>query len=407
MQERSSKSRPRQRFGSIKIVNGAVYARVQYIDDRSGKRKEKTKRARDRRHARELLSTMQIEMKTIGRSAFDHDKVTFGQVAVHYENTKVIPAIFQNGIKVAGKRSVASTKSSIKPLVVHFGNRKIAAIRPSDVEAYKLMRLNTPVLIETNCFVADETTGRKKKIKTEIIRPRKIASVNRELELLRAIFNFAKSEEIVTKTPFENKTKLISTSAEYQRDRVMSFEEEQRLLEVCSGSKDHLRALIIVAVDTAMRRGELFKLQWAEVDLFSREIRIQASNAKTERARTVGLTQRCVDELGRLWELSDKNPNTLVFGITSSIKNAWKSACSEAAIDELRFHDLRHTATTRFVRSGVPASEVMKLTGHTQIKTFLRYLNLTKESVKASAVLLDKYLNQGSEISAVDVTGIN
>jgi integrase len=87
--------------------------------------------------------------------------------------------------------------------------------------------------------------------------------------------------------------------------------------------------------------------------------------------RIVGLTERLSRELRLLWNKSPKESNGLVFGVTSTVKNAWKAACKDAGLDDLRFHDLRHTATTRLIRAGVPATEVMKVTGHTQTKTFL------------------------------------
>ncbi|MBX3291578.1 MAG: site-specific integrase [Acidobacteria bacterium] len=265
-------------------------------------------------------------------------------------------------------------------------------IRPSDIEHYKLQRLNTPVEIPTNVLVYDPYVKKNVKKKKVVTRPRKIASVNRELELLRAMLNFAKSEGAIMVSPFETGTKLISTAAEVERDRVLSIDEERRLLDASVGRRAHIRPLIILAVDTAMRRGELFKLRWEDVDLPLRQITIKAENAKTERTRLVGLTERAVKELENLWDRSPKDVRGLVFGITSTVKNAWKSLRQECGLSDLRFHDLRHTATTRLIRAGVPASEVMKITGHTQLKTFLRYLNLTNESVTASAVALDGYL---------------
>jgi integrase len=382
----------RQRFGSIKEVKGKIYARIQYVDEVTGQRKEKLRRARDRRHARELLASMQQELKAAGHASLDGDKLNFGEVAEKYKRIHIVPAVYQNGLKVTGKRSVGPTLSCLKPLIANFGKRKIRSIKPSDLEAYKSQRLETPVETQVNERIFDRNSEKYRTVKVIRSRPRKIASVNRELELMRAIFNFAKGEDVIQKSPFENKNKIIATSAEAKRDRVMSHEQEIRLLQLCTGRRAHLKPLIIAAVDTAMRRGELFKLCWKDVNLPLREITIQASNAKTEKTRTVGLTQRAATELSNLWEKSDRKPSTLVFGIVSTVKSAWRSLCSDACIEDLRFHDLRHTATTRLIRSGVPASEVMKITGHTQTSTFLRYLNQTSESVSSSANMLDNYL---------------
>ncbi len=401
----SSQKKSRQRDGSIKTINRILYARIQYMDEVSGKRKEKLKRAKTRTHARELIKEMRAEYENRGQAALEGNKIKFKVVAERYANVHLVPAVFQNGIKVAGRRSLTPALSSLKPIVAQFGERFLRTIKPSDVEEYKVLRLNTPVVSSVNVHGpnASRRGGAEKKL---VHRPRKIASVNRELQLLRCIFNFAKGEDLIIRSPFDNKSRLISNAAEVQRERILTHEEEARLLAACVRRREHIRALVIVAVDTAMRRGELFKLRWTHVDFSAGTLKVCAANAKTEKTRNVGMTDRVRSELQELWDRSIRHRDGLVFGIVSTIKNAWKSVCDEAQLDELHFHDLRHTATTRLIRAGVPASEVMKITGHTQTKTFLRYLNLTDESVSASASLLNKYL-AGHQSNAMVASYIN
>jgi integrase len=186
---------------------------------------------------------------------------------------------------------------------------------------------------------------------------------------------------------------VISKAAEVERDRVLSLEEERRLLAVCVGRRAHLKSLLVCALDTAMRRGEIFKMRWRDVDLAEGEINIPQTNTKTETARTVGITERLKKELRSMWEASSMDPQALVFGLTDTIKTAFKSACGEAELVDFRFHDCRHTATTRMIASGSSHTEVMKITGHTQLKTFLRYLNITPETTRRVAMNLDIYLN--------------
>ena len=185
---------------------------------------------------------------------------------------------------------------------------------------------------------------------------------------------------------------------------MLSFAEEQKLLDACNGRRSHLKPLFICALDTAMRRGEIFKMRWRDVNFETNEIYIPQTNTKTEDARTVGITPRLREELEKLWAVSPEDKGSLVFGITNTIKTAFKSACKEANINNFRFHDCRHTATTRMIASGSPHTEVMKITGHTQLKTFLRYLNITPETAKSVASKLDVYLKEryvsGDSISA-------
>lgn len=393
------RSEKRHREGSIKTINGVIYARIQYIDEITGKRKEKLRRAPNRTKARELIKEMRRELEQGGQAALESDKLTFRQIAEKFEKTQIVDAVIQNGIKVAGKRSTKPLKSAIKPLKEFFGKKSIRRIKPSDLEAYKIERLNTPVEIEFNrkTKTLNEKTGRMKNtiVKAKKSRPRKIATVNRELALLRQIFIYAENENLITFNPFAKTNKLISTAAEVERDRVLSANEEIALLTACENDfRQHLKPLIITALDTAARRGELLKLQWKDVDLTAGVITIQATNAKTQKMRLIGMTSRVKAELVRLWEFSLKDKNALVFGIKSDFKRAWNSALSEAGISDLHFHDLRHTGITRMIRAGVPASEAMKISGHTQIKTFQKYVNLTNESVCVSANLLDGFLNR-------------
>ncbi|MEZ5425234.1 MAG: site-specific integrase [Pyrinomonadaceae bacterium] len=382
--------------GGIKTINGNLYARIQYVDENTGKRKEKLKRAENRTKARDYVKEMRSQLEEGGQVALETDKITFTQVAEKFEKIKLVPPVFQNGLKVAGKRSYRDQKYSLKPLKEFFGRKQIRKIKPSDLEAYKIKRLNTPVVIKKKIKKENPKKERRKFVweKIEFSRPRTIASVNRELALLRQIFVFAEAEDYILRNPFKKAKKLISTAAEVQRDRVLSFNEERLLLEACENeNRRHIRPIIICALDTAMRVGELLKLRWKDVDLINGVITVQATNSKTEKMRKIGLTKRVNAELSKVWDLSLKDELQLVFGIKNNFNRAWRTARKEAGLDktDLHFHDLRHTAITRLILSGVSISEAMKISGHTEMKTFQRYVNLTNETVMSSANLLDKF----------------
>lgn len=350
-------------------VKGHLYARLQYQDD-SGKWKEKLKPITDKRLALRAVEEMRRELDLHGQEVLTSNKLTFNELAQKYEATNLVEAEYSNGIKISGRRSLLPVQSALKPLRDFFGNKLIRSIKTSEIETFKKIRLKTPT-----------PNGNR----------RKVASVNRELEILRAMFNFGLQNEWLIKNPFVLSKGVISKAAEVERDRVLSFDEEQRLLSVCTGRRSHLRGLLICALDTAMRRGEIFKMKWQDVDFEANEIRIPLTNTKTEEARTVGITPRLREELEKLWETSLHDGNHYVFGITTTIKTAFGSACKEAGISDFRFHDCRHTATTRMIASGSPHTEVMKITGHSQMKTFLRYLNLTPETTSNVAWRLHSY----------------
>ena len=353
-------------------VKGNLYARLQYQDGR-GKWREKLKPISDKRTALRIVEEMRRELLIHGEGTLTSDKMLFSELVTQYSSLKMTEAKYANGVKVSGRRSLEPVRSAIKPLLEYFGRNTIRSVKASDIESYKQKRLSTPTSNGTY---------------------RQVATVNRELELLRAILNFALKNEWLIRNPFGLTKGIISKAAEIERNRVLSFDEEQRLLEVCVERRSHLRPLIICALDTAMRRGEMFKMKWQDVDLVKNEIFIPQTNTKTEDSRTVGITPRLSEELLSLWEVSPKDKDVSVFGITDTVKTAWKTACRLAGIGDFRLHDCRHTATTRMIASGSPHTEVMKITGHSQIKTFLRYLNVTTETTSSVASRLSNYLKE-------------
>jgi integrase len=322
---------------------------------------------------------MRSELAVHGPVTLNAEKLKFEELANSYRAARLVEARYVNGVKVSGRRSLGSLYTALKALVAYFGHRRVRSINANDLESYKQKRLST---------------------RTQHGTQRKIATVNRELELLRAMLNFAIQNEWLIKNPFGLTKGIISKAAEIERDRILTFDEERRLLGACTGRRDHLRSLLICALDTAMRRGEIFKMAWKNVNWITNEIYIPQTNAKTEEARTVGITPRLRGELERLWAVSSKDINSTVFGITTTVKTAFQAACNEAEIADFRFHDCRHTATTRMIASGSPHTEVMKITGHSQIKTFLRYLNVTPDTTSKVACRLNDYL-LGSSVSSV------
>lgn len=390
--------------------NGTIYARLQYKND-LGKTKEKYRPITDKRTARSVVEDMRKELETFGAETLESDKITFSELSERYLKAKVIPPVHVDGKKVAGLSAYKSVKGYVKNLEEYFGIKKIRLIKVSDVENFKNKRLATPVVIIKNHKIknTDKDRGRRrfKIVKREHTRQRKLASVNRELETLRTMLNFAIENDWLINNPFKKKKGIISKVAEIERDRVLSFTEEQRLLAACTNKRIHLRPIIICALDTALRRGEMFKMRWQEVNFATGEIFIPQTNTKTEVERSVGMTERLRRELQTLWKVSPQDKTDLVFGIKSTIKFAWKSACKKAEIVDFRLHDCRHTATTRMIASGSPHTEVMKITGHTQLKTFLRYLNITTDTTQSCAIRLNNYLGQRERPSKFENNFVN
>jgi integrase len=381
------------------------YARIIRIDEK-GNKKQYTQKADNKSHARQLRDKLSQKYSNFGEQILNGERMTFRELAEQYKKRKLIPAKYLNDRKIAGLRSLQTPIGFLNTLIKYLGAKKIKNITPSDIERFKQNRLDDPII-----FKKKNEDGEFVKVS----RDRAMASVNRELALLRSILNDAVYNGWLIRSPFLNAKGLVSLADENKRERVLSFDEEKKLLIACvadmprtyprngkeisvviKSRRKHLKPLIILALDTAMRRGELLKLCWRDVDLENRLISILAFNTKTAKARTVGMTQRVYDELTELWEQSPKDSDELVFGIKDTIKRSFSSACHDAGIEGFHFHDCRHTAITRMIQAGLSPMEVMKVSGHTQMNTFARYVNPNTQAVTRIADVLSAYQTQAN-----------
>jgi integrase len=372
----------RERVGSIvsrksRRAKGKVtwWARVTYTDPVTGKRHDRQRRAESKSHAKDLVQDLIAEVDKTGGRSLAKEHMTFSDLATYYEKEYLKPAEYVDGRKVAGVRSIVPAKANVKALKDHFGKRLLRGITHSDIREFRAIRLAT---------------------KTRAKKQRTIAAVNRELEKMRRLLNIAEREGWILRNPMRSGDPLISMADERKRERIVTREEELRLLASCENRyRKHLRPILICALDTGMRRGEIFGLKWSDVDFEERVLTIRAFNTKTMQERQVSLTTRLMIELERIWEESPKVKDFLVFGFTDNVKKSWTSVRTKAGLPDVRFHDLRHTAATRLVAAHLPLPEVGRVLGHTQANTTYRYVNANIETTRRAAALLDAF-NEGT-----------
>ena len=345
-------------------------ARLTYTDA-SGKRRNLKRQVENKTAGNMLLKQLLRELEDHGTQIVEGGRLTFFYVAEQYQQEKLIEPVYQGESKVAGLRSHVSLKRRLGTLVQHFGRKRVKAITHADITSFKLIRLDAP--------------SQRNNIKKLAV-----ATVNRELQLLRAVLNYAKQQGWIVHNPFERGAPLISLASEIKRDRILTAEEETRLLAACMGRRAHLRPILICALDTAMRCGELLQLRWPDVDLTAGLIQVRATTTKTLTARVIGMTQRVRAELQRLWEATP-DADGLVFGIENNFKRSFASVCRLAGVEGFRFHDCRHTAATRLIQGGLAPMEAMKITGHTQVQTFARYINANEQAAQRAAAVLDQW----------------
>lgn len=174
------------------------------------------------------------------------------------------------------------------------------------------------------------------------------------------------------------------------RDRRLNGDEEQRLMAACDGmykDPEGWRLLIGMALETAMRAGELLGMRWDEVKLKERFVVIPKEREKTRKGRQVPLSKRALSILATLSKRRSKGEARVFESFPESsvlLGRGFKRITKRASCDDLRFHDLRHEATARFFeRTQLQTMEIALITGHTELKTLQRYANL-RPSILAS-----------------------
>ena len=354
--------------------NGAKatwWARVTFVDPKTGKRHDLQRRGQDKAHARDLLQALLRDIDATEGQAPRNERKTFAELCDYFEKHYVKAAEYVDGRKVAGVRSLGTAKGQLTVLRDHFGACRLRSITHGDVRQFRAARL-----------------AEKTRTKTQ----RTIASVNRELSMLRRMLNVAQREGWILRSPFAAGDSLISLADENKRERILTREEEVKLLAACdTPQRSHLKAILICALDTGMRQGEIFSLRWRNVDFENGLLNIQAFHTKTMKERQVAITTRLALELELLKANAPDNAEGLVFGIIDNVKRSFTAARIKAGLKDVRFHDLRHTAATRLVGAHIPLSEVGRVLGHTQANTTYRYVNANVEAAKRAAAALDAF----------------
>jgi integrase len=303
--------------------------------------------------------------------------MTFADLVTLAKETFYSEATIRNGRVIEGIRSHKPKVTELKHLSAYFGEFRLTSIGQADLVGYRKHRL--------------AEGSQRGKEKSEL----SISTVNRELATMRRLLNHAESQGWIVRNPFDG-AKLIQASAEVERNRVLSQTEETVLLAVCEpGLKQityrrkkrktgepqtvtatvetgnpELKAAVLLALDCGLRQGEIFKLSWSDLVLEGRaKATIQGTHTKTQRGRTVPLTDRVVTEIKRLPSFGSDGR---VFQ-TRHIKRSWETARKLAGLDGLRFHDLRRSAASRMIAKNVALQFVGEILGHAQLSTTAKY----------------------------------
>jgi integrase len=260
------------------------------------------------------------------------------------------------------KRGHHVEKYIFKNLAEYFGDFRVFDLSAEDAERFKAARAKS-------------------------VKP---ATVNRELTVLKHMLTKAVEWELILDNPFR---RVRSLSVAKCVERVLSYDEETKLLAACDRVRSRvLRPLILLALHTGLRRGELLSLEWSRVDFDQRALRV--INAKSSAGNRIIPMNATVHTL--LSDLLKKTTSPLVFPSNRKpgeklldVKKGFKKAVQLAGIPHFRFHDMRHTFATRLVRAGVDIVSVQHLLGHSKITMTARYAHSLADAKIAAVTKLD------------------
>ena len=275
------------------------------------------------------------------------------------------------------KKSWETDFHIIKTLNYYFKGKNLYEITPQDIEFYKMDRLKTKV------------AGK----------PISTSTVNRQMDVLRGIFNKAIDWGKLQSSPMRVVQRLKVTPGR------LRFLEKEEIVKLLSNCTKNLKPIVVLALFTGMRRGEIFGLKWHDID-FKRNI-ITLLDTKNGEKREVPMNEQVKTALIRV----RKNTNTAYIfcdeqgNPVHDIRKSYSTALRKSGITNFRFHDLRHTFASQLVMSGIDLNTVRELLGHKDMTMTLRYSHLAQSHKQRAVELLGKRmdtfwtLEQKSEMS--------
>ncbi len=242
----------------------------------------------------------------------------------------------------------------------------------SQLGPYTLADVTTPILAEkrddlANQLVSGDEDGGKK---------RSNASVNRYLAALSHVYSVAEREwGWIYDSPIKRVGRLKEPRG---RVRFLSDDERKNLVDECQQSKEPLLyPLVVLALSTGARQGELLGLRWDTVDFDHGMIRLLET--KNDERRAVPIAGLALEELKKLSKVR-RIDDDRVFALTpDQVRWYFKSALNKAKIEDFRFHDLRHSAASYLAMNGATLAEIAEVLGHKTLQMVKRYAHLTEQ----------------------------
>jgi len=262
-----------------------------------------------------------------------------------------------NYAKLNNKSWEKATLCCIKCLNVYFGEKYLSEITPFLIEGFKAQRM-------------------------KVVKP---ATVNRALACLKSMFNRA-----ITWKKFRGDNPVKAVKFFKEESGRLRFLEKYEIAQLLENCNSYLKPIVILALNTGMRRGEIYNLQWQDVD-FAHGL-IHLLKTKNNEKREIPMNALVRETLLNI----DKDPRIpYVFYNDEgkpfyNLRKSFFTACKKSAIFNFRFHDLRHTFASQLVMAGVDLNTVRELLGHKSLEMTLRYSHLSQGHKERAVELLCK-----------------
>ena len=290
------------------------------------------------------------------------------------------------------QRAFISKRNRANFLLAEFGDIPLSCFSTKLVEQYQTRRLN------------ESKKSRRKKVgdKPEPGKPKdkvKPATVNHEIKILKHIFSKAVEWAMVSEDTAKNVRRVKLIPENNRRLRYLSREECAALIAACA---PHLKALVVIALNTGMRRGEIFGLTWDRIDLVHGFILLDLT--KNGERREIPINETLRGELEKL-AMNNLDGHRHVFHDKAGkpltdIKHSFQTACRKAGVVNFHFHDLRHTFASHLVMAGIDLTTVKELLGHKTLTMTLRYAHLAPSHKVKALEALDEKIGLKTAIAA-------
>lgn len=273
----------------------------------------------------------------------------------------------------------------------HLFEKRLDKVTAWDIQSWRSKRHKDGLSASTsNRYIGTLKAMFNRAVEWEIIDANPIAKVKKQKSDSRAIVRYlTPDEEERLRASLRSRDRRLAKSNPFYNDKQFVCLEA-----ILGGYQDHIHPMILLLINTGMRRGEMFNLRWQDVDFDNKRITVVGNTSKTGQTRYIPLNVEAFNVI-TMWQKQTLKTSGYVFigknkQRFTNIDKAWKVLLRDAKINDFRLHDLRHHFASRLVSSGVDLNSVRELLGHTDIKMTLRYAHLAPAHLSDAVAVLNR-----------------